>query len=189
MPASVDESAAPASAAAPRTLPARLAALLRTTRADPSLRREADMMAFYLGITLLVALDVLQDSPPPPLPRLLLIIWATTLGLGVAHWFAVGLSAYLVRDPAMHHTAAQLLVSQIIMAALLASVASLAVVLSPWRVEMLDGRIAVALFVTVLVAVEARAGGRPLRRSLALGAVALALTLAVAVLKLVLALK
>jgi hypothetical protein len=171
------------------TLPARLAAPFRAIRTDPSLRREADMMAFYLGITLLVALDVLQDSPPPPLPALLLIIWGGTLGLGVAHWFAVGLSAYLVRDPAMHHTAGQLLVSQIIMAALLASVASLAVVLSPWRVEMLDGRIAVALFVTVLVAVEARAGGRPLRRSLALGAVALALTLAVAALKLVLALK
>ena len=58
--------------------------------------------------------------------------------------------------------------------------------ISPTRIEMLDSRIAVALFVAVLVAVEARAGGRPLRRALALGAVALALTLAVAALKLVL---
>jgi hypothetical protein len=187
MAASAGKGTDPAGAGATRTLAARLAAPFRATRNDPSLRREADMMAFYLGITLLVALDVLQDPHPPPLPALLLIIWGTTLGLGVAHWFAVGLSAYLVRDPATHHTSGQLLASQIMMAAVLAGVASVAVVLSPTRIEMLDSRIAVALFVAVLVAVEARAGGRSRRRALALGAGALALALAVAAFKLVVA--
>jgi hypothetical protein len=42
---------------------------VRAIRSDPLLRREADMMAFYLGITLLVALSVSEDAAPPPCPN------------------------------------------------------------------------------------------------------------------------
>jgi hypothetical protein len=160
---------------------------VRATRSDPSLRREADMMAFYLGITLLVALSVSKDAAPPPMPELLLIIWGTTIGLAVAHWFALGLSAYLVDDPGLHHSPRELLFSQLIMAVILAVVASIAVGVAPLvEEELFSGRVAVAVFVGALVVVESRARGHRLVRALALGAVALGLAIAVTVIKLVL---
>ena len=160
---------------------------LRATRTDPSLRREADMMAFYLAITLLVALSVAKDGAPPPLPELLLVIWGTTLGLAMAHWFALGLSAYLVEDPGLHHTPGEMLFSQLVMAVTLAVLASVAVLAVPLvQEELPSGRIAVGLFVGALVVVEARARGHRLARALALGAVGLGLALAVTVVKLAL---
>jgi hypothetical protein len=160
---------------------------VRATRSDPSLRREADMMAFYLGITLLVALSVSKDAAPPPMPELLLIIWGTTIGLAVAHWFALGLSAYLVDDPGLHHSPREMLFSQLVMAVILAVVASIAVLVAPLvQEELFSGRVAVAVFVGALVVVESRARGHRLVRALALGAVALGLAIAVSVLKLAL---
>src|SRR3954451_23117599 len=160
---------------------------LRATRTDPSLRREADMMAFYLAITLLVALSVTRDSAPPPMPELLLIIWGTTLGLAVAPWFAFGLSAYLVEDPGLHHSPGEMLFSQLVMAVALAVVASIAVLVVPLvQEELASGRVAVAVFVGALVVVESRARGHRLPRALALGAVALGLAIAVTVVKLAL---
>src|SRR3954452_20379068 len=160
---------------------------LRATRSDPSLRREADMMAFYLGITLLVALRVSEDAAPPPMPELLLIIWGTAIGLAVAHWFALGLSAYLVEDPGLHHSPREMLFSQLVMATILAVVASIAVLVAPLLgEELLSGRVGVAVFVGALVVVESRARGHRLVGALALGAVALGLAIAVTVLKLAL---
>jgi hypothetical protein len=57
------------------------------------------------------------------LPELLLIIWGTTLGLAVAHWFALGLSAYLVEDPGLHHSPGEMLFSRLVMALALGAVA------------------------------------------------------------------
>src|SRR3954467_8752408 len=160
---------------------------VRATRTDPSLRREADMMAFYLGITLLVALSVSKDSAPPPMPELLLIIWGTTIGLGVAHWFALGLSAYLVDDPGLHHSPRQMLFSQVVMAVILAVVASITVLVAPLvQEELFSGRVAVAVFVGALVVGESRGRGHGLVPALALGAVALGLAIAVTVLRLAL---
>src|SRR5436190_15511265 len=140
---------------------------VRATRSDPSLRREADMMAFYLGITLLVALSVPKDSAPPPMPELLLIVWGTTLGLAVAHWFALGLAAYLVDDPGLHHSPGEMLFSQLVMAVILAVVASIAVLVVPLvQEELSSGRIAVALFVGVLVVLESRRRGHRRLRAL-----------------------
>ncbi|HYN30853.1 MAG TPA: hypothetical protein VES95_13440 [Dermatophilaceae bacterium] len=158
-------------------------------RGDPSLRREADMMAFYLGVTLLVALNVPQDGDPPPLPELLLIIWGTTVGLALAHWFALGLSVEIVHDPALHHTPGEMLLSQVVMGVALAVVASVAVLVTPTAWELRGARVAVSVFVAALVVLESRVEGRPVRQALALGAVALGLTLAVATVKSVLGLK
>jgi hypothetical protein len=184
---SSDEAAPAAEPPAPSTGLGALARQVRATRSDPSLRREADTMAFYLGITLLVALSVPADSAPPPMPELLLIIWGTTLGLAVAHWFALGLAAYLVDDPGLHHTPGEMLFSQLVMAVILAVVASIAVLVVPLvQEELASGRIAVALFVGVLVVLESRRRGHRRLRALALGVVALGLALAVTVLKLAL---
>jgi hypothetical protein len=161
----------------------RLGGRLRATRTDPSLRREADMMAFYLGLTLLVALNVTRDEVPPPLPELLLVVWGTTVGLAVAHWFALTLAAFLVRDPNLHHTPREMLFSQLVMALVLALVASAAVLLAPTPVELLTARVAVAVFIGVLVTSEARSGGRDLPRAMAVGVAALGAALALATVK------
>ncbi|MCL3861910.1 hypothetical protein [Actinotalea sp. K2] len=165
---------------------ARLRTHVRATRSDLSLRREADMMAFYLGLTLLVALNVTRDEAPPPLPELLLVIWGTTVGLAVAHWFALTLAAFLVRDPNMHHTPGEMLMSQVVMAGVLAIVASVAVVLVPVHMEVLTARVAVALFIGVLVTMEARSNGSALPRALAVGVAALGVAMILATIKLAL---
>jgi len=164
----------------------RLREQVRATRSDLTLRREADMMAVYLGVTLLVALNVTHDESPPPLPELLLIIWGTTVGLAVTHWFAIALAAHLVRDPHLHHTPGEMLFSQIVMAVVLALVASVVVVIAPTREEVLTARVAVAVFIGALVTSEASANGTGLRQALAVGTAALVVALALATLKLAL---
>ncbi len=144
------------------------------------------MMAFYLGLTLLVALNVARDEAPPPLPELLLIIWGSTVGLAVSHWFALTLASRLVRDADQHRRPGEILFSQVLMAVGLALVASVAVVLAPVRAEVLTARIAVAVFIGVLVTSEARASGRPPWRAVAVGMAALGVALALATVKLAL---
>lgn len=142
------------------------------------------MMAFYLGLTLLVALNVTRDEAPPPLPELLLIIWGTTVGLAVAHWFALTLAAHVVRDTTMHHTPGEMFTGQVIMAVALGLVASAAVLLSPTRVQVPAARIAVALFIGGLVTVEVRSNGSAFPRALGVGAAALSVAMALAMAKL-----
>ena len=166
-----------------RQRPDRLREQVRATRTDPSLRREADMMAFYLGLTLLVALNVAPEQTPPPLPELLLIIWGSTVGLAVAHWFALTFAALLVRDESPQRTPGELLFSQVVMAVVLALVASTVILLAPIRAEVLTARLAVAVFIGVLVTSEARASGRPLWRAVAVGMAALGVALALATVK------
>lgn len=144
------------------------------------------MMAFYLGLTLLVALNVTPDEAPPPLPELLLIIWGTTVGLAVAHWFSLSLAAHVVRDPNPHHTPGELLFSQVAMAVVLALVTSVVVVLAPTRNEVVTARIAIALFIGALVTSEARSNGSALRHAVGVGLAALGIALALATLKLAL---
>ena len=145
------------------------------------------MMAFYLATTLLVALSLPREDAPPALRELLLLIWGTTVGLAVGHWFALTLSAYLVDDPGLHHTPGEMLAGQLVMAVVLAVIASVAVVLAPSpRSELLSGRVTVAVFVGALVVVESFHRDRRLPHALALGALALGLALAVATVKLAL---
>ena len=163
-----------------------LRAQVRASRKDLSLRREADMMAFYLGLTLLVALNVTHDEDPPPLRELLLIIWGTTVGLALAHWFAFTLAALLVRDPQLAHPPGEVVASQVVMAVALALVASVVVAVAPTSAQVPTARIAVACFIGVLVTTESRSSGRALARSLAVGAGALGAAMALATVKLAL---
>jgi hypothetical protein len=164
-------------------LAGRVRVVLGGLRRDAELRREADMMGFYLGVTLLVVLNLPPEEAPPPLRELLALIWGTTVGLALMHWMALALAAYLVRDPPLHHTPTQLLVAQVAMAAVIALAASVALLLAPRSVELVVTRVVVALCIGALVTVEARTNGGPLRRGLAVGAVAIVLAVGAATLK------
>jgi hypothetical protein len=76
-----------------------------------------------------------------------------------------------------------LLIAQVAMAATITLAASVALLLAPRSVELVVTRVVVALCVGTLVTVEACTNGGPLRRGLAVGAVAIVLTVGAATLK------
>ncbi|PKH40514.1 hypothetical protein [Nocardioides alpinus] len=161
-------------------------ALLRVvqrTRSDPALRRESDMMGVYVSIALLAALIAGNDHAGDSQFGVLKVVWGTTLGLALAHWFAVTLSARLVHDPDPHHTAAELFASQVVVVGLVTVAATLVVALLPVDVERLGARLTAAAFLGVLVVVESRAGGSSTGRAAAYGVGALAVAALIATIK------
>ena len=169
-----------AASASPR---AGLWGMIRRTREDPGLRREADMMGFYIAIALIVALTATGSDHRFSLLELLEIIWGTTVGLALGHWFALTLSARLVHDPHLHHTPFEMLFSQVVMAVGVAVLASGVALVVPGDATRLGARLVAALFIGLLVLVESRSSGSTLRRALAYGLVALGLAFGIATVK------
>jgi len=156
---------------------------LSRARSDRTLRREADMMAFTVCIALLAVLVWGHEHAEDSQLDLLAIVWGTTLGLALTHWFALILSVRLVADPNFSVKASEMLIAQTLMAVLVASVASVVVlVLSP-AYERLGARVTAALFLGALVGVESRAGGASMRRTIAFVVVALTIGLTIAIVK------
>lgn len=158
--------------------------MVRRTRSDPGLRREADMMGFYLSIALLAALvGGGNDHEAHTQLDVLNVVWGTTIGLALAHWFAIVVSARLVHDPDLHHTPSELLASQLVMGVAIAAVSTVAVLLLPADLERLGVRVVAALWIAFIVQLESRAGGSTLRRAVSLGVLALVVALAIATVK------
>lgn len=155
----------------------------RRTRDDLTLRREADMMGFYVAIALLAALTAGNDHTAHTQLDVLKVVWGTTIGLGLAHWFAITVSARLVRDPDMHHTPMELLLSQMAMGVILAVVATFIVMVLPDDLERLGARLAAALSIGVIVEIESLAGGSSTRTAIGRGALALVVAMLVATIK------
>lgn len=155
----------------------------RRTRDDLTLRREADMMGFYLAIALLAALTAGNDHTAHTQLDVLKVVWGTTIGLGLAHWFAITVSARLVRDPDMHHTPMELLLSQMAMGTALALVATVIVAVLPDDLERLGVRLVAALSIGIIVDLESRAGGSSVRTSLWRGGLALVVAMVIATIK------
>ena len=61
-------------------------------------RKEGFTMALYVSVCLLAALTGLPDRADRHLLDVLGIVWGTTIGLALAHWFAFRLSARLVES-------------------------------------------------------------------------------------------
>ncbi len=141
------------------------------------------MMGFYLAIALLAALTAGNDHTAHTQLDVLKVVWGTTIGLGLAHWFAITVSARLVRDPDMHHTPMELLLSQMAMGTVLAAVATLVVVVLPDDLERLGVRLVAALSIGVIVEFESRAGGSSVRTAIGRGALALVVAMVVATIK------
>ena len=158
---------------------------LARVRRDQTLRRESDMMAFTVCIALLAALSYGDDDAAHSHLDVLAIVWGTTVGLALTHWFALTLSVWLVRDLHLQRTL-EMLVAHLAMAFLVAIVATMVVLPLSEDFDRLGARLAAALFLGVLVGVESRAGGSSARRSIGLAGVALAIGLAIATLKWVL---
>lgn len=104
---------------------------MQRTRRDPSLRRESDMMAFHVCITLFAALTLGRDHAGQQQGEVLSVVWGTTVGLALAHWFAVRVSARIVPDPDDHHTPWEVFTSQSAMALVVGVTTTAVVILLP----------------------------------------------------------
>lgn len=95
-----------------------------------ALRREATTMALYATVCLFAALTVAAHDEVEHRGTVLKIIWGTTVGLAVAHWFAFRLTARLFTGGILLEHDAQSATVQLLGATFVAAVATLPVVLA-----------------------------------------------------------
>ena len=137
------------------------------------LRKEAFSMALYVAICLLAALIAVPEDAVEH-TSMLALIWGITLGLALAHWFAFRVSARLVGAGTVRASDVESAGAQLVGAAGVAVLASLAVVLLPDSVELEFVEFLLAAFVSLIGFAVARGGGASL-----LGAVLYALSVLV----------
>jgi hypothetical protein len=155
----------------------------RRARSERTLRREADMMGLTVAVALLAALTAGDDLAPHSKLDVLAIVWGTTLGLALTHWFALLVSARLVRDPNLQYSPLELLISQTGMAVVVAVFASFVVLLVSGEIDRLGARVTAAVFIGLLVGLESKVGGSPASRALLLSAAAMVAALTIATVK------
>lgn len=150
---------------------------------DPSLRREADAMGFYVCVALIAALNVGNDHDGQSRLLVLEIVWATTLIVAFTHWFAVSIASRLVDDPDDHHSLLEKLGAEMSIASLVALAATVVVLVVPSSYERVGARVTAAIGITLIVGLELSAGGSSRWRAVWWGLAALVFGLAIATTK------
>jgi len=145
------------------------------------LRREAFTMALYVAICLLAALTAV--SHPTEEIDAFVIVWGTTLGLAIAHWFAFRVSARLVGSGSIRARDAEISAAQLAGAVAVGILATIPMILFPDPVEFNFVRLTLAGFIGVVGFAVARSGGASLLRSTLYGVSILIVATAVAALK------
>jgi len=148
------------------------------------LRREGYAMALYVAICLLAVLTatVHHDSPPSQ-GEVFRIVWGTTLGLALAHWFAFRLSSRLVREGRMHRHDIDAGVAQFAGAGVVAVLLTIPVLLLPTSSEMAVCRLLLAGFIGVIGYSVARSSGAGRGKALLYGIAELLVAAGVALAK------
>ena len=126
--------------------------------------KEALTMALYVAICLLAALAVTNESTAEA--HVWELIWGTTLGLAIAHWFAFQASARMVAGGDVRAHDARVAVAQLLGAGAVAVLASIPILVFPTSVEFDVVVIVLAGFLTVVGFFIARAGGASHARSI-----------------------
>jgi hypothetical protein len=140
---------------------------------DVEVRREAFTMGLYVSITLLGALTVTSIT-------VLHIVWGTTVGLALAHWFAFSLATRLVDPGADDEHVKRHLAAQITAALAVAVVCTVPVLVLPENWERSGARAAAAACIGAVTYGQVRAFGGTKARAIGAGAVALLAGLLVA---------
>ena len=157
--------------------------MVKRVRTLPGLRREADVMGLTIALALLVALSAGNDHSLHTRTDVLEVLWATTIALGLAHWFAESLSSQLVKDPNSQFGLGEMLGAQLGIGLMIAVAASIMALVVPRDYDRLAARITAALSVGVLVGIERRVSGSSVGRAIVWGATALFGATAVAIVK------
>jgi hypothetical protein len=146
--------------------------------------RETSVMVLYLSVVLLATLAVLpsgyNDVDGDDGPPVIAIVWGTTVGLALAHWFAFRLATTALGAGAPSRHDVSLGIAQVLGAAVVAAMTTVAVVLVPARSDVVVAAFVPAGFIGASGYGVARAAGRSTWRSVVAGAVALMLGVAVA---------
>jgi hypothetical protein len=135
---------------------------LAETRTE--LRREAFEMALYVAICLLAALTAVSDDHTNEL-QVFEIVWGTTLGLSLAHWFAFNVSSRLVSVGQERKRERDVVFAQLAGAAAVAVIATIPVVLLPTSIEFDVVRFVLAFVISVVGYEVARSSGADRVRS------------------------
>ena len=144
-------------------------------------RREAFSMGLYVSITLLAALTVTGDGDGGS--DVLAIVWGTTIGLALAHWFAFDLALRLVSSDAHGHELRAELAVELAGALFVACAATAAVLVVPEHLERQAVRIVTAGLIGLAVFAEAQTFGMSRWKAARAGAIALVLAAIVAAVK------
>jgi hypothetical protein len=139
-------------------------------------------MALYVSVVLLATL-VAIDTSESSSAKILAIVWGTTIGLALAHFFAFRMSSRLVRGSSFHRHDFELAVAQIGGAVAVALLCSIPVVLLPMDSEVDAVRILLAMLLGIAGYASGRTGGASRPRSIVMGVFALVLGLTVALVK------
>lgn len=140
----------------------------RRARTDLILRREGDEMGLTTAVVLLAALTAGNDLAPHSKLDVLIIVWTATIGLTLVNWFAQLVTARITSGSWSTSAPREALLSQMFMSTVVAITATLFVVVLPAKYDRLGARLAAALFIGALVAIETRRSGLPRPRRVAL---------------------
>ena len=145
------------------------------------LLREGCTMALYVAICLLAGLTVASDHNVEEL-NVFAVVWGTTLGLAVAHWFAFRMSSRLAAGGRVRRRDVEVSAAQLGGAAAVGALATIPVVLFSESNELEAVRLVMAGFIGIVgFAVATASGATRLRAGLyALGMVIVALAIALA---------
>jgi hypothetical protein len=144
---------------------------------------EASTMALYVSVVLLAALVALEDDADIPDAEMLGLIWGTTLGLALAHFFAFRMSSRLVRGSTFHRRDLVVARAQAAGAVAVAALCTIPVLLLPNASEYDVVRLELGLLLGLAGYASGRTGGASRLRSLVMGAVTLVLGIGVALVK------
>ncbi|MBN2622601.1 MAG: hypothetical protein JXA83_04495 [Acidimicrobiales bacterium] len=147
------------------------------------LRKEAYTMALYVAVCLLAALTATADRTADDHVTVLGIVWGTTVGLALAHWFAFRVSARLVAAGTVRRHDAAALGAQLAGALSVAVLATVPVVVFPASAEMDTVRLLLAGFIAAMGFAVARASGASTVRALGYAATILVAASTIAVVK------
>jgi hypothetical protein len=143
---------------------------------------ESSTMALYVSVVLLAELVAIKDAAARGDSEMLGVIWGTTLGLALAHFFAFRVASRLVRGSAFHRRDMQLALAQLSGAAVVAALCTIPVVLL--RTPRHDVvRLELAVLLGIAGYASGRTGGASRPRSLMTGALVLMLGVTVALVK------
>ena len=132
------------------------------------LRKEALTMALYVAICLLAALAAVSEETASD--HVFALVWGTTLGLALAHWFAFRVSARFVAQGRLRRADAFVSVAQLIGALAVTMLATVPILVLPASVELDVVKVLLACFIGVVGCGVARTSGAGLGRSLAYAA-------------------
>ena len=147
------------------------------------LRREGATMALYVAICLLAALSLLRHDQVDHRSTVLEVVWGTTLGLALAHWFAFQMSARLVAGGTLRRTDGAVALAQLIGAAAVAVLASVPLIVFDGSASLAAASFAVAGFIGVIGFTVARSGGSTKVRATVFGSITLLVAAVIAVVK------